>query len=118
MPNIAYRALTASGERVSGELEAADVATAIARLQAVCSLVLFDALRVKVRDEGTVRNQLICFGLGVGPTAARRSWACGASRPPQRARRTATSLTERAEFSGAKFWRRARCEAPVRSPSS
>ena len=33
MPNIAYRALTASGERVSGELEAADVATAIARLQ-------------------------------------------------------------------------------------
>ena len=33
MPNIAYRALTASGERVSGELEAADVASAIARLQ-------------------------------------------------------------------------------------
>ena len=31
MPNIAYRALTASGERVSGELEAADVAAAIAR---------------------------------------------------------------------------------------
>jgi general secretion pathway protein F len=33
VPNIAYRALTASGERVSGELEAADVASAIARLQ-------------------------------------------------------------------------------------
>ena len=33
MPNFAYRALTASGERVTGELEAADVSTAIARLQ-------------------------------------------------------------------------------------
>ena len=33
MPNFAYRALTASGERVAGELEAADVPTAIARLQ-------------------------------------------------------------------------------------
>ena len=33
MPNFAYRALTASGERVTGELEAADVPAAIARLQ-------------------------------------------------------------------------------------
>ena len=33
MPNFAYRALTATGERVTGELEAADVPTAIARLQ-------------------------------------------------------------------------------------
>ena len=33
MPNFAYRALTVSGERVAGELEAADVQTAIARLQ-------------------------------------------------------------------------------------
>ncbi len=33
MPNFAYRALTASGERVTGELEAADAPTAIARLQ-------------------------------------------------------------------------------------
>ena len=33
MPNFAYRALTLSGEQVAGELEAADVPTAIARLQ-------------------------------------------------------------------------------------
>lgn len=33
MPNFAYRALTAAGERVTGELEAADVPAAIARLQ-------------------------------------------------------------------------------------
>ncbi|MFL5334217.1 MAG: type II secretion system F family protein [Geminicoccaceae bacterium] len=33
MANFAYRALTASGERVTGELEAADVPSAIARLQ-------------------------------------------------------------------------------------
>ena len=33
MPNFAYRALTVTGERVTGELEAADAQTAIARLQ-------------------------------------------------------------------------------------
>lgn len=33
MPTFAYRALTASGERVAGELEAADARSAIARLQ-------------------------------------------------------------------------------------
>jgi general secretion pathway protein F len=33
VPNFSYRALTVSGERVAGELEAADVPTAIARLQ-------------------------------------------------------------------------------------
>lgn len=33
MPNFAYRALTVTGERVTGELEAADVPSAIARLQ-------------------------------------------------------------------------------------
>lgn len=33
MPNFAYRALTITGERVTGELEAADVPSAIARLQ-------------------------------------------------------------------------------------
>jgi general secretion pathway protein F len=33
VPNFAYRALTAAGERVTGELEAADVPAAIARLQ-------------------------------------------------------------------------------------
>ncbi|MEK0083355.1 type II secretion system F family protein [Benzoatithermus flavus] len=33
MPTFAYRALTTTGERVTGELEAADVRTAIARLQ-------------------------------------------------------------------------------------
>ena len=33
MANFAYRALTASGEQVTGELEAADVPSAIARLQ-------------------------------------------------------------------------------------
>ena len=65
-------------------------------LEAVYPLVFFDALRVKIRDEGTVRNKAVYLALGVkaavsfadippgdwalGPMAARRSWACGSSR--------------------------------------
>jgi len=48
-------------------------------LEPVYSLVFFNALRVKIRDEGTVRNKAVYLALG--PTAARSSWACGSSRP-------------------------------------
>ena len=34
-------------------------------LEAVYPLVFFDALRVKVRDEGTVRNKAVYIALGV-----------------------------------------------------
>ena len=49
-------------------------------LEPVYPLVFFDALRVKVRDEGTVRNKAVYIALGVAPTAARRSSASGSSR--------------------------------------
>jgi putative transposase len=46
-------------------------------LEPVYPLVFFDALRVKIRDEGLVRNKAIHIALGV---RARKSWACGLSR--------------------------------------
>ena len=36
-------------------------------LDPVYALVFFDALRVKIRDEGTVRNKAVCIALGVRP---------------------------------------------------
>jgi hypothetical protein len=67
-------------------------------LEAVYPLVFFDALRVKVRDEGTVRNKAVYIALGIraavssadlsprdrahGSTAARRSSVSGSSRTP------------------------------------
>ena len=44
-------------------------------LEPLYPLVFFDALRVKVRDEGTVRNKAVYLALGVRPSA------CGSSRP-------------------------------------
>ena len=95
-------------------------------LEAVYPLIFLDALRVKIRDEGTVRNKAVYLALGVraavsfadippgdrakGSMAARRSWACGSGRPPRCAWRTAASLTERAEPAGAKFWLRVMTE--------
>jgi general secretion pathway protein F len=50
MPTFAYRALTADGERVAGELEAADARTAIARLQD-SGLIPIDAAPAGLRAE-------------------------------------------------------------------
>ena len=50
-------------------------------LEALYPLVFLDALRVKVRDEGTVRNKAVHVALGVRPMAQRRCWGCGSSRP-------------------------------------
>ncbi len=36
-------------------------------LDALCPLVFFDALRIKIRDEGTVRNKAVYLALGVRP---------------------------------------------------
>ncbi|GGZ16377.1 hypothetical protein GCM10011614_33960 [Novosphingobium colocasiae] len=43
-------------------------------------LVFFDAIRVKIRDEGMVRNKAIHIAQGSVPMATRRFWACGSSR--------------------------------------
>ena len=66
-----------------------EVATWQARpLETVYPLIFFDALRLKIRDEGLVRNKA-CPGEGRGPTtsrsagaptAARKSWGCGSNR--------------------------------------
>ena len=49
-------------------------------LDAVYPLCLFDAIRVKIRDEGMVRNKAIHIALVVRAIAARRFSACGWSR--------------------------------------
>jgi hypothetical protein len=41
------------------------------RLEALYALVFFDAIRVNVRDEGTVRNKAVYLALGVRPDGAK-----------------------------------------------
>src|SRR5918992_6076272 len=41
-------------------------------LEALYPLVFFDAIRVKVRDEGTVRNKAVYLALGVRPDGAKK----------------------------------------------
>jgi putative transposase len=53
------------------------------RLEALYPLIFFDAIRIKVRGEGTVRNKVVYLALGCGPTAPRRSSGCGSSRPKE-----------------------------------
>ena len=40
-------------------------------LDALYALVFFDALRVKIRDEGTVRNKAVYLALGVRPDGSK-----------------------------------------------
>ena len=40
-------------------------------LDGLCALVFFDALRVKIRDEGTVRNKAVYIALGVRPDGSK-----------------------------------------------
>ena len=55
-------------------------------LEAVYPLIFFDALRIKVRDEGTVRNKAVYLALGVRACGSPwRSSASGSNRPPPRA---------------------------------
>lgn len=49
-------------------------------LDPIYPLVFFDAIRVKIRDEGMVRNKAIHIALGVRAMGQRRFWACGSSR--------------------------------------
>ena len=49
-------------------------------LEPVYPLVFFDALRVKIRDEGLVRNKAVYVALGVRPTEPRTFSAYGSSR--------------------------------------
>ena len=50
-------------------------------LEPLYALVFFDALRVKVRDEGMVRNKAVYWRSACGPTAPKRRSVCGSSRP-------------------------------------
>jgi transposase-like protein len=49
-------------------------------LEAVYPLIFFDALRVKIRDEGLVRNKAVHIALGVRADDPRKSSASGSSR--------------------------------------
>ena len=50
-------------------------------LDAVYPVVFFDALRVKIRDEGLVRNKAVYVALALTAEARRRFSGCGSSRP-------------------------------------
>src|SRR5688572_22913580 len=50
-------------------------------LEPLYPLVFLDALRVKVRDEGSVRNKAVYVALGVRPDGTRRCSGFGSSRP-------------------------------------
>jgi putative transposase len=49
-------------------------------LEPMYPLVFFDCLRVKIRDEGTVRNKALYLAIGVNTEGARRCSGCGWSR--------------------------------------
>ena len=53
-------------------------------LEPMYPVVFFDALRVKIRDEGVVRNKAVYLALGVLPDGTRDVWGCGSSRPKAR----------------------------------
>jgi putative transposase len=50
-------------------------------LEPLCALVLFDALRVKVRNEGTGRYKAVYVVLGVRPDSPKETLGCGSNRP-------------------------------------
>jgi putative transposase len=50
-------------------------------LDALYPLVIFDALRVKIRDEGRVKNKAIYLALGMNLDGIKQARACGSSRP-------------------------------------
>jgi len=52
-------------------------------LDSMYPVVFFDALRVKIRDEGTVKNKAIYLALGVDSTGVNRCWVCGSSKPKE-----------------------------------
>ncbi len=49
-------------------------------LDAVYPLVFFDAIRVKIRDEGFVRNKAVYIALGILPDGSKEILASGSSR--------------------------------------
>jgi putative transposase len=49
-------------------------------LEPVYPLVFFNALRVKIRDEGLVRNKAVHIALGVRADGTKEIPACGSSR--------------------------------------
>jgi transposase-like protein len=51
-------------------------------LEPMYPVVFFDALRVKIKDEGVVRNKAVYLALGVAPPMAPAIfWACGSRTP-------------------------------------
>jgi len=49
-------------------------------LEALYPVVFFDALRVKIRDDGTVRSQAVYLALGVLADGTRDILVCGSSK--------------------------------------
>jgi putative transposase len=49
-------------------------------LDPMYAVVFFDALRVRIRDEGTVKNKAVYLALGTSGTGPRKCWASGYSK--------------------------------------
>jgi putative transposase len=49
-------------------------------LEATYAIVFFDALRVKIRNEGLVNNRAVYLAMGCAARATRKSWGSGSSR--------------------------------------
>ena len=62
-------------------------------LEAMYPVVFFDALRVKIRDDGGVSNKAVYLALGVQATASATCWACGSSRPKGPSSGSRSSMT-------------------------
>ena len=52
-------------------------------LDPVYPVVFFDALRVKIRDEGLVKNKAVYVALALNPDGDKDVSGCGSSRPKE-----------------------------------
>ena len=49
-------------------------------LESVYAVVFFDALRVKIRDEGLVRNKAVYLAIGMRCSGHKKSWGYGSNK--------------------------------------
>ncbi|CUI84788.1 Transposase and inactivated derivatives [Achromobacter sp. 2789STDY5608621] len=66
-------------------------------LEAMYPVVFFDALRVKIRDDGGVSNKAVIWRWACRPTASATCWACGSSRPKGPSSGSRSSMNSRPE---------------------
>ena len=65
---------------ITGEVLAEGGQWQMRPLEVMYPIVYFDALRMKIRDEGTVRNKAVYLALSIRADGARKCWDCGSSK--------------------------------------